>query len=102
MDADESLRRLAQAAGIEARYWDIHGGLHEATPDTMRALLGALSVAADTEAEIEAGLVFFAREPWRHPLPPVIVARRVLFRAYLGSHDPPWDGHERRGTPRRV
>ena len=75
MDASESLRRLAQAAGIEARYWDIHGGMHETAPDTMRALLGALGVAADTEADIEAGLAFFAREPWQSPLPPVIVAR---------------------------
>jgi 4-alpha-glucanotransferase len=75
MDAYESLRRLAQAAGIEARYWDIHGGLHETAPDTMRALLGALGIAADTEADIEAGLTSFAEEPWRKPLPPVIVAR---------------------------
>jgi 4-alpha-glucanotransferase len=75
MDAYESLRGLAQAAGIEARYWDIHGQLHETTPDTMRALLGALGIAADTEADIEAGLAFFAQEPWRNPLPPVIVAR---------------------------
>ena len=68
MDACESLRRLAQAAGIEARYWDIHGGLHEASPDTIRALLGALGVAADTDADIEAGLAFFAEAPWRSPL----------------------------------
>ena len=33
MDAHEALRRLAEAAGIEARYWDIHGQLHEAAPD---------------------------------------------------------------------
>jgi 4-alpha-glucanotransferase len=75
MDADESLRRLAQAAGIEARYWDIHGGLHEASPDTMRALLDALGVAAGTDADIGAGLASFAEEPWRNPLPPVVVAR---------------------------
>ena len=75
MDADEALRRLAQAAGIEGRYWDIHGGLHEATPDTMRALLGALGIAADTDADTEEGFAAFAEEPWRSPLPPVIVAR---------------------------
>ena len=68
MDAYKSLRGLAQAAGIEAR-------LHEASPDTMRALLGALGIAPDTEADVEAGLAFFAEEPWREPLPPVIVAR---------------------------
>jgi 4-alpha-glucanotransferase len=75
MDADESLRRLAQAAGIEARYWDIRGGLHEASPDTMRALLDALGIAAGTEADSEASLACFAEEKWRNPLPPVIVAR---------------------------
>lgn len=75
MDAHEALRRLAEAAGIEARYWDIHGELHEATPETIRALLGALGIAADTQADVEAGLVFFNEEPWRNLLPPVVVAR---------------------------
>jgi len=75
MDAYEALRRLAEAAGIEARYWDIHGQLHEAAPDTVRALLRALGFAADTEADVEAGLAWFAEEPWRSPLPSVIIAR---------------------------
>jgi 4-alpha-glucanotransferase len=95
MDADNSLRRLAQAARIEARYWDIRGGLHEATPDTMRVLLGALGFAADTAADVEAGLAFFAQEKWRSPLPPVVVAREngeieVPFRLPAGERTVRW------------
>ncbi len=75
MDADEALRRLAQAAGIEARYWDIRGGLHETAPATMRALLGALGFAADTDGDVATGLASIAQEPWRTPLPSVVVAR---------------------------
>ncbi|MGC9953080.1 MAG: 4-alpha-glucanotransferase [Rhizomicrobium sp.] len=75
MDAYEALKRLAEAAGIEARYWDIHGQLHETTPETMQAMLRALGIPADTEADVEAGLASFAEEPWRNALPSVIVAR---------------------------
>jgi len=77
MDADEALGRLAQAAGIEARYWDIHGALHETSPGTVRALLGALGTAAQTQADVETGLNRFAEEEWRTALPPVIVAREM-------------------------
>jgi len=90
MDADESLKHLAQAAGIEPRYWDIHGQLHETSPETMCALLGALGIAAQTQADVESGLNQLAEEPWRTALPPVIVAREaneieVPFRLPEGS-----------------
>ena len=75
MDAHEALCRLADAAGIEARYWDIHGQLHETTPDTMRALLRSLGHQADSETEIAAELAGLTEEPWRAPLAPTIVAR---------------------------
>lgn len=71
---DAALAQLADAAGVEARYWDIHGQVHEATPDTMRALLRALGFAADNESDISASLSTLDAKLWCTPLPPVIVA----------------------------
>jgi 4-alpha-glucanotransferase len=69
---------LADAAGIEARYWDIHGNVHETSPDTMRALLRALGIAAGTDSDIAVSLETHSEERWRTPLPPVIVAQEDL------------------------
>lgn len=71
---DLALDRLADAAGIEARYWDIHGNLHERSRETARHLLNAMGIPAGTGGEIAASLVMLAEEPWRAVLPPVIVA----------------------------
>jgi 4-alpha-glucanotransferase len=72
---DEDLIRLADLAGIEPRYWDIHGVLHETAPDTVRVLLRALGVAADTHDDVRASLAAMSQEKWRTPLPPVVVVR---------------------------
>src|SRR6185312_2145712 len=71
---DEALNKLADLAGIEARYWDIEGRLHETSPETARRLLGALGLPAETQAEISASLAQLEEEQWRETLPPVIVA----------------------------
>ena len=75
--SDASLDALADAAGIEARYWDIQGRLHERSPDTARHLLRALGISSDSDAEIAASLVLLAEEAWRETLPPVIVAKEA-------------------------
>ncbi|MGB5948349.1 MAG: 4-alpha-glucanotransferase [Parvibaculum sp.] len=75
MHPDETLIRLADEAGIEPRYWDIQGRLHEATSETLRALLEALGIPAQTNAEAAASLSRLIAEPWRSVLAPVIVAR---------------------------
>ncbi len=46
MPRDEGLWQLADEAGMEPRYWDIAGNLHETTPETARTLLAALGVPA--------------------------------------------------------
>lgn len=71
---DAALGRLADAAGIEPRYWDIHGRLYERSVETARHLLRAMRIAAGTEAEIAASLGALAEAPWREVLPPVIIA----------------------------
>lgn len=75
MDLPQALSQLADAAGIEGRYWDIHGQLHETAPDTMRALLRALGIAAETETDIAASLARLSENTWRGSLPPVVIAR---------------------------
>jgi 4-alpha-glucanotransferase len=61
---DESLDRLADAYGIELGYVSETGEHRLATIDTKKALLAAMGVNADTEAEIRAAL---ARAPQRQP-----------------------------------
>jgi len=75
MDAYGVLFQLADAAGIESQYWDIDGQLHQASPDTVRALLRALGHAADTETDAIACLAMLEEQQWRAGLPPVIVAQ---------------------------
>lgn len=72
--SDASLNELADAAGIEPRYWDIQGRLHERSPATARHLLAGLGIPANTETDIATSLTRLAEEPWRKALPPVIVA----------------------------
>ena len=70
---DDALSKLAEAAGIEPRYWDIGGRLHETSPETARSLLATLGYPAATEAEVRASLIWLQEDIWRETLPPVIV-----------------------------
>lgn len=72
-----SLEALTVAAGIEPHYWDIHGRLHEISPDTARHLLKGLGLRSGTPAEIEASLAELTEENWRRELPPVIIVRHA-------------------------
>ena len=71
---NDALGRLAEAAGIEARYWDIAGRLREISPDTARLLLAALGYPGATEAEALESLAQLEEAPWRETLPPVVIA----------------------------
>src|SRR6185312_2364084 len=71
---DGALDKLADLAGIEARYWDIEGRLHETSPETARRLLGALGWPAETQTDVLASLGQLENRSWRETLPPVIVA----------------------------
>ena len=75
MDADNILTKLGDAAGIDAQYWDIHGNRHETTPETMRGLLKAFGVTAETDGDAWASLAKLGEAPWRTALPPVLVLR---------------------------
>jgi 4-alpha-glucanotransferase len=71
---DDNLNRLADLAGIEARYWDIEGQLHETGPDTARALLGALGFPADSDAAVSQSLARLEADMWGETIPPVVIA----------------------------
>ena len=73
--SDGALRELAEAAGIEPRYWDIAGLLHETSPETMRALLQAFGLGAASDAEVIGSLAMLHDDKWREILPPVQVLR---------------------------
>ncbi len=71
---DETLSRLADAAGIEARYWDIGGRLHETSAETARRLLSALGFPAATDMDVAASLARLEEEAWRETLPAAVIA----------------------------
>ncbi|MDE2183254.1 MAG: 4-alpha-glucanotransferase [Alphaproteobacteria bacterium] len=75
MDAPAALSRLAEALGIEARYWNIHGTLHETSPETMRLLLRNWGVDAASPADVEMAWFAHQEAAWRDALPPVVIAR---------------------------
>ncbi len=70
-----ALDRLAELAGIQPAYHDIWGRTHTASPDTRRALLGAMGIACGDEAAAQASLRRWEEAEWRRLLPPVLVAR---------------------------
>jgi 4-alpha-glucanotransferase len=111
MDADNVLK-LADAAGIETHYWDNHGNRHDAGHDTIRSLLAAFGIAAETDAEVWASLTGFWRAPWMQILLPVVTLKEgepvaLPLRAWeeVGDRLIKWelvleDGDKRGGTCR--
>lgn len=73
MATTSALDRLAEMAGLELQYWDIFQTVHVASDEAKRKILGALGIAADDDAAVEASLRALDEEPWRRPLPPVVV-----------------------------
>jgi 4-alpha-glucanotransferase len=72
---NEALDRLANMAGLEPQYWDIWGHLHKATDETKRTVLGAMGIAAEDNAAVEASIRHMEERSWQRPLPPVLVVR---------------------------
>jgi len=72
----EQLQELAAAHGVATDFWD-YTGTHRAVPaHTIRAVLAALGVVADTEADVAAALADVELAPWRATLPPSVVVRQ--------------------------
>ena len=70
--SDPALAGLAEAAGILTRWEDVHGTWHDVAPDTLRYILRALDLPADTPGDISA-----SEDALRRPaavLPPLVTA----------------------------
>ncbi len=72
-DPDEALAQLARELGVGTEYWDGHGQHHQVGPQTIRAVLAALGVMADTAEQVRTALQQLQQKPWRRTLPPIVV-----------------------------
>jgi 4-alpha-glucanotransferase len=76
MTADDALDRLSALHGIVPHYYDAMGRHHVVTPETKRALLAALGVAAGSPADIAEALEDERMSRRAHMLPPASVVNR--------------------------
>ena len=72
---DASLRALADAYGVATEYRDQSGALVEVSETTVRAVLRALGVVADTADDVEAALADVPLREWRRFMPPFFLIR---------------------------
>ena len=87
MHEDDALRALAQTYGVHLSWHDLHGHEHHANPDTLRALLGAMSVEADTPAAVRESLDAATAGEAAHHLPVEAIAT-VGTPLFLAASDP--------------
>ena len=71
--SDANLTTLAEAAGIAPRWRDVHGGWHDVAPQTLRAVLGALGLPADTAKAVQDSLASMQHAD--AALPPLLTAQ---------------------------
>jgi (1->4)-alpha-D-glucan 1-alpha-D-glucosylmutase len=69
------LDHLSSCYGIALEYTDIWGRSHPTSAATQRALLAAMGVPAETEADLECTLADYERRAWGSVLAPVQVVR---------------------------
>lgn len=72
---DTLLRELAAAHRVATSYWGWDGVERAVSRETLRTVLGALGVDAETDDAARAALRDSELEPWRRLLPPVVVGR---------------------------
>jgi 4-alpha-glucanotransferase len=68
-----ALETLARRCGIALDVADGRGGQRRVTQDTMKSILAALGVEADTEPRAAESLAALARQEWQTVIPPVVV-----------------------------
>jgi 4-alpha-glucanotransferase len=73
MTDTDDLRALADAHGIQVEYWNVDGRAITLSDDTLRALLGALDVVADSPEDVRTSLASVAADRDR-ALPRTIVS----------------------------
>ncbi|WP_336626863.1 MULTISPECIES: 4-alpha-glucanotransferase [unclassified Microbacterium] len=86
----EALVRLADAHGIATEYWSFFGERVHVPAPTLRAVLTAMGVAAETDAEVADALAAADERPWLALLPASHVTRpgvRPLVVHVVDGHD---------------
>ncbi len=71
---DEALRDLAQRAGIAVEWHDHAGRPQVVAPDTLRRILAALDLPADTSGDLAASRLMLANRATLTDLPPLVTA----------------------------
>ena len=84
---DDELRALARAHGVATEYWDIDGVQRHVSERTIRAVLAALDVPAETSEQVARSLAAAELAPWRRMLPPSVVTTEGEART-IGVHVP--------------
>jgi (1->4)-alpha-D-glucan 1-alpha-D-glucosylmutase len=77
------LKQLGAAYGVELQWYDIWGHRHEVSEATLRALLTAMRVEADDDAQVQRALDEREMVIWREPLLPALVVRETALPARL-------------------
>jgi 4-alpha-glucanotransferase len=75
MESHTPLARAAETLGIEPRYTDTWGRVHETSPGVASAILASLGFPAGSDAEIERALAERDANRWRSPLDSTLVVR---------------------------
>lgn len=91
MTSSDKLRELAGHHGVSCTYrgWDTHE--HHVSDRTLRTILAALDVPADSDAEIQDSLADVPNVPWRQILPlslVVVEGERRSFAVHVPHGDP--------------
>ncbi len=89
-DGAGALVELAEAHGVSTSYWSFYGDRVEVPATTLRAVLRAMGVAAETDAEAGRSLQDAQEQPWRTLLPDSLVVREgtgELFVSVADGHD---------------
>ncbi len=89
MTVDGALARLAEAAELETAYRDAWGKMRDVPSATVRSILAALGIAAETETYIRTSLAALEQSHWDCNLPPVVVVRERDLPVRLAVSLPP-------------
>ncbi|MGV9194198.1 4-alpha-glucanotransferase [Microbacterium sp. MC2] len=70
-----ALAALAEAHGVATHYWSFFGEDVTVPARTLRAVLAAMGVDPQTDAEVDAALAEAISQPWRRLIAPTVVVR---------------------------
>ena len=97
MTGPVTLAQLAECHGIQSAYEDPEGRIQVCPDSTRRALLAAMGLATDNQADLDAAMAALEADQVRRVLPPALVVREgepILLPAWLPAPAAPSAGPE--------